>query len=74
VAAGIPALILSIYLNEYLTLLATAEEWVELLRVHKETFDDIAPFIEIALWPLSRNDEILSVKPTEKAGGETLGN
>lgn len=45
-------LLLSLYANDYVTLYMDDAAWESLVRQHESTFDNIAPFIEVVIWPL----------------------
>lgn len=64
---GLP-LLLSIYANEYLTIHMDEATWASLVREHESTFDDIAPFLEVVIWPL-RNVGILRIRPGVSGSG-----
>ena len=65
--AGLP-LLLSIYTNEYLTIHMDEATWASLVREHESTFDDIAPFAEVVIWPL-RNVSVLQIRPGISGSG-----
>jgi len=55
-------LILSIYLNEYISIHIHESDLQELTKRHESVFDDMAPFSEVVLWPLA-NGGVFSVRP-----------
>ena len=55
-------LILSIYVNEYISIYIRERHLQELTKRHEKVFDDMAPFSEVVLWSLP-NDEVFSVRP-----------
>ena len=60
---GIP-LILSVYVNEYISIYLETDEFGSFVNENLAIFDDVAPFIEVVFWSLP-NDGIVSVKPGE---------
>jgi len=55
-------LILSIYVNEYISIYMDDKEWQSLVNQYEDIFDAMSPFVEIVFWPLP-NDGVFSVKP-----------
>ena len=55
-------LILSVYVNEYISIYLTREEMQDLVSINESTFNNISPFSEVVFWPLG-NQDVLSVKP-----------
>jgi hypothetical protein len=55
-------LILSIYVNEYISIYIRERHLQELAKRHKNVFDDMAPFSEVVLWSLP-NDAVFSIRP-----------
>lgn len=49
-------LLLSVYVHEYVSIYLTVDKWNAFEKEHKETFADIAPFQEVAFWPLPTGD------------------
>ena len=58
---GIP-LILSVYVNEYISIYLEADELGSFVNENRAIFDDMAPFMEVVFWSLPNNG-IVSVKP-----------
>jgi len=54
-------LILSVYVNEYISIYLTPEEMDQMVSKHRMIFDKIAPFSEVVFWS-SPNDSVYSVK------------
>lgn len=48
-------LILSVYVNEYISIYITERHLQKMVRDHPEVFDKMSPFLEIVFWPLSNN-------------------
>lgn len=61
-------LIMSIYINEYLSIYISDKDWISFFNENEKFFDSISPFQEIVLWPLPSPDATesiaLSGKPT----------
>lgn len=56
-------LILSIYVNEYISIHLEEEGWEALVKENERLFDQMSPFCEVVFWPLP-NESIFSVKPS----------
>lgn len=48
-------LLLSVYVNEYISKFITKERWYKLRQDHDTVFGDTAPFIEVLFWNLPNN-------------------
>lgn len=55
-------LILSIYVNEYISIFIREEHLQEMVNRHPEIFDDMSPFLEVVFWSLP-NNSVFSVRP-----------
>lgn len=53
-------LLLSVFANEYVTIIFGKYEWQSLASKFTDVFSDILPFREIVFWPLA-NDHVFSV-------------
>ncbi|MBP2626922.1 MAG: hypothetical protein H6Q68_1633 [Firmicutes bacterium] len=60
-------LLLSVYVHEYVAAYLGFDEWKAFELKYKETFTNIAPFIEIVFWPLS-NGEAYFIKQNLTGG------
>jgi len=58
---GFP-LIMSVYVNEYISIFMDEKSFQRLVSTNENLFDGIAPFSEIVFWPLP-NGVVFSVKP-----------
>lgn len=56
-------LILSIYVNEYLSIYMEKEDWNSFARDHESFWHSISPFIEVVFWPLC-NSCVFSITST----------
>jgi len=56
-------LILSIYVNEYISIYLGQEECEEILRSNEEVLDTMTPFAEVVFWNLVNND-VFCVRPS----------
>jgi len=55
-------LILSVYVNEYISIFMDERRFQHLVDVNQSLFDGMAPFSEIVFWPLP-NGGVFSVRP-----------
>jgi hypothetical protein len=55
-------LILSIYVNEYISIYIRERHLQEMVNRYPEVFDDMSPFSEIVFWSLP-NNSVFSVRP-----------
>ena len=58
-------LILSVYVNEYISIYLSSEELQELVHANEAVFDNIEPFSEVVFWDLA-NGDVLSVRPSRR--------
>lgn len=55
------SLILSIYVNEYVSIFMDKTVWYSFVNKNQNVFENISPFIDIVFWPLG-NDSVFSMK------------
>ena len=55
-------LILSVYVNEYISIYIREKHLKEMVNRYPEVFDDMAPFSEVVFWPLP-NNSAFSIHP-----------
>lgn len=58
-------LILSVYVNEYISIFMDERKFQSLVEANESLFDSMEPFSEIVFWPLP-NGGVFSVKPETK--------
>lgn len=55
-------LILSVYVNEYISIYLEGRDWEVMTTAHRSVFDQIAPFVEVVFW--RGNRDAFSVRPS----------
>jgi hypothetical protein len=55
-------LILSVYVNEYISIYLEVSEFDDLTRSNEDLFDEMTPLVEIVFWPLP-DVRVFSVRP-----------
>jgi len=58
-------LVLSVYVNEYISIYMHKKDWEEFVKRYEEVFDAMAPFSEVIFWSLP-NDGVFYVWPDPK--------
>jgi hypothetical protein len=56
------SLILSVYVNEYISIYLEVSEFDDLTRSNEDLFDEMTPLVEIVFWPLP-DVRVFSVRP-----------
>ena len=56
-------LILSVYVNEYISIYISERHLKEMVNRHPEIFDDMSPFLEVVFWPPFGDDGVFHLRP-----------
>ncbi len=56
-------LILSVYVNEYISIYIRERHLKEMVNRHPGVFDDMSPFLEVVFWPPFGDDGVFHVHP-----------
>ena len=57
-------LILSVYVNEYISIFIRERDLKEMVNRHPGVFDDISPFLEVVFWPPFGDGSVFHIPPS----------